>query len=212
MVLQLRTTPPIRTRGPQTSMLTHHPSNLRRLISRMPLFLALHLHTTPTMRTRRSHTSVLTVCSRSQTRRCSTSTCLPPITTHVRGISSASFLAPAVYPPQRDIALTTPHLPWLIPVAAADRCCVTVWDVLSAIYRSLRTNVTAAEFRALGSETLMNQVTEAYIGRYSCLRDRHDQDDEKAHGVKRVDFLVGCTRLRGITPTRAAGVWRLHIA
>jgi hypothetical protein len=134
------------------------------------------------------------------------------ITTHFRGLSSAGFLESAVYPPQLTISIVTPHLPWSIAVAASNGRYVTVSDVLNALYRSLRTNVTSAEFHALGTQKLMRRATEAYTQRYMRLRGHRGYAEEKQQGVKRVDFLMGCTKFRGLSATGAADVWRLHVS
>ncbi|KAJ7644890.1 hypothetical protein FB45DRAFT_825022 [Roridomyces roridus] len=140
---------------------------------------------------------------------------LPPsaISTHYHGLSSAGMSEPAVYPPQSTLTITTPHLPWSVVVAASNnRRYVTVADVLSALYHGLRTNITSAEFASLGSEKLMRRVTAAYTARYTRLKGHRGYEHEKASGVKRVDYLMGCTELRGLTPTSRVGVWRLHVA
>ncbi|KAJ7629255.1 hypothetical protein DFH06DRAFT_1304240 [Mycena polygramma] len=134
------------------------------------------------------------------------------ITTHFPGVSSAGFLEPAVFPPQLAISIVTPHLPWAIPVAASNGRHVTVSDVVNAIYRSLRTNVTPAEFHSLGSQKLMRRASEAYTQRYMRLRGHRGYDEEKKQGVKRVDFLMGCTKFRGLSSTNAPDVWRIHIS
>ncbi|KAJ7339873.1 hypothetical protein DFH08DRAFT_875667 [Mycena albidolilacea] len=134
------------------------------------------------------------------------------ITTHFQGVASAGFLEPAVYPPQRTISITTPHLPWTITATASNGRFVTVADALNALYRSLRTNITATEFNALGTQKLARRVTEAYTRRYMRFLGHRGYAEEKKEGVKRVDFLMGCTKFQGLSPTGAAGVWRLHIS
>ncbi|KAJ7736444.1 hypothetical protein B0H16DRAFT_120806 [Mycena metata] len=134
------------------------------------------------------------------------------ITTHFHGVSSAGLFEPAVYPPQRSITLTTPHLPWSIAVVASNSRHVTVSDVLNAIYRALRANVTPAEFRALSTLKLQHRVSEAYRQRYMRLRGHRGYAEEKRHGVKRVDFLMGCTEFRGLSATGAPAVWCLHVS
>ncbi|KAJ7711901.1 hypothetical protein B0H16DRAFT_1627269 [Mycena metata] len=134
------------------------------------------------------------------------------ITTHFLRVSSAGFLEPAVYPPQSTITITTPHLPWSIAVAASNGRYVTVSDALNAIYRALRTNVTSAEFHGLGSQKLQRRVTEAYTHRYMRLRGHRGYAEEKSQGVKRVDFLMGCTKFHGLSATGAPDVWRLHVS
>ncbi|KAJ6549095.1 hypothetical protein DFH09DRAFT_1169694 [Mycena vulgaris] len=139
---------------------------------------------------------------------------LPPssITTHYPGLSSSGTLEPAVYPPHLSISIVTPHLPWSIAVQASNGRYVTVSDALTALYRALRVNVTPAEFNALGTHKLMRRAAAAYTQRYMRLKGHLGYAEEKAHGVKRVDFLMGCTKFCGLSPTEHANVWRLHVS
>ncbi|KAF7335547.1 hypothetical protein MVEN_02208600 [Mycena venus] len=135
------------------------------------------------------------------------------IFSHRPSISAAAFLEPAVYPRRLSLSLVTPHLPWKIPVPASNRRYVSVGDVLSAIYRTLRVNATPAEFNALGTEKLMRRASTAYTRRCERLRGHSGYSQEKREGVKRVDFLMGYTTFQGITPTSGApDVWRLTIS
>ncbi|KAJ7730616.1 hypothetical protein DFH07DRAFT_993016 [Mycena maculata] len=134
------------------------------------------------------------------------------ISTCHTGLSCAGFAEPAVYPPQAAISLLTPHLPWAIGVPASNGSYVTVFDVIDSIYRTLRVNTLPAEFNALGSQKLMRKAAAAYTQRYERLRGHRGYTEEKKQGVKRVDFLMGYTRLQGISPTPGApDVWQLNI-
>ncbi|KAJ6492090.1 hypothetical protein C8R45DRAFT_990383 [Mycena sanguinolenta] len=134
------------------------------------------------------------------------------ITTHFHGVSSTGYQEPAVYPPQLTISIVTQHLPWSITVAASNGRYVTVADTLNALHRSLRTNVTAAEYNRLGSHKLRRRVTEAYTHRYMRLQGHRGYAEEKQAGLTRVDFLMGCTKFRGLSATGAPDFWRLHIS
>lgn len=128
-------------------------------------------------------------------------------------LSAAGFMEPAVYPPRPFILLVTPYLPWTIGVPASNSEHVTVFDVLSSIYHTLRVSATQGEFHTLGSQKLMRRVSAAYTQRYERLDGHHGYNEEKRQGIKRVDFLMGYTRLEGISPTAGApNVWRLHSA
>jgi hypothetical protein len=131
---------------------------------------------------------------------------------HFQGVASAGFLEPAVYPPQRTISITTPHLLWTITVTVSNGRFITVSDALNELYRSLRTNVMAAEYEALGTQKLTQRVTEAYTHRYMRFLGHHGYAEEKKQGMKRVDFLMGCTKFQGLSPTGAADVWRVHVS
>ncbi|KAJ7174968.1 hypothetical protein C8R43DRAFT_943244 [Mycena crocata] len=132
------------------------------------------------------------------------------MSTPFMGLSSADFDEPAVHPPQPVLSLATPHLPWPIPVAATNGRYVTVSDLLHALYRSLRTRVTPMEFETLGSSKLMRKVSAAYTRRYERLRGHRGYTEEKMHGVRRIDFLMGFTMIQGISPTTAPDVWQVH--
>ncbi|KAJ6555228.1 hypothetical protein B0H10DRAFT_2241461 [Mycena sp. CBHHK59/15] len=101
------------------------------------------------------------------------------ISTHYLGVSSAGLLEPAVYPPQLTISLVTPHLPWTIIVPASNSRHITVLDVLTSIYRSLRVNVTLAEFNSLQTQKLMKRATAAYTQRYGRLKGHRGYAEEK---------------------------------
>ncbi|KAK7036198.1 hypothetical protein R3P38DRAFT_2910969 [Favolaschia claudopus] len=134
------------------------------------------------------------------------------ITTHHHHVSTSGFSDSAVSPPQASLTIVTPHLPWSISVAASSNGhYVTVADVLQALYRSLRTNVTAPEFHALKQQKLMRRVSEAYTERYMRLHGHRGYEEEKKSGVKRVDFLMGNTKFRGLSAAGPADVWRLHV-
>ncbi|KAJ6567964.1 hypothetical protein DFH09DRAFT_1468219 [Mycena vulgaris] len=134
------------------------------------------------------------------------------ISSHYKGVSSAGFLEPAVYPPLPAISLATPYLPWAIAVPASNGRYVTVSDVHTAVYRTLRANVMPAEFNALGTRKLMRRASEAYTQRYERLRGQRGYTEEKRGGVKRVDFLMGNTKFLGISPGAGApDMWQIHI-
>ncbi|KAJ6611999.1 hypothetical protein B0H10DRAFT_2054318 [Mycena sp. CBHHK59/15] len=135
------------------------------------------------------------------------------VSTHYSGVSSAGFLEPAVYPPRPTLSLISPHLPWTITVSASNGGYVTVSDVLNSVHRSLRVNVTPEEFNLLGTQKLMRRATAAYTQRYSRLKGHRGYTEEKSQGVKRVDFLMGCTKFQGISPAAGgADIWQLNVA
>ncbi|KAJ7734128.1 hypothetical protein B0H16DRAFT_1578372 [Mycena metata] len=134
------------------------------------------------------------------------------ISTHYRGVPTAGFLDPATYPPEPLITLMTPHIPWPVTVAAANGRYATVSDVLNAVYCCLRVNVTHGEFLTLGTHKLMHQVSEAYRRRCERLRGHRGYREEKQSGIRRIDFLMGYTKFKGISPGRSSDVWQLHIS
>ncbi|KAJ7151853.1 hypothetical protein C8R43DRAFT_1004503 [Mycena crocata] len=132
--------------------------------------------------------------------------------TNFMAVSPADFHESAVHPPQPNLSLLTPYLPWTIPVSASNKLFVTVADVLHALHLSLRTNVTPTEFQTLGTPKLMRRTAAAYTQRYERLSGQWGYEEEKRHGVRRVDFLMGCTLLQGISPTdRDPTLWQFHV-
>jgi hypothetical protein len=135
------------------------------------------------------------------------------ICAHYMGVSSASLLEPAVYPPELSLTLVTQHLPWAIVIPASNGRCVTVSDVLHSVHFALHVGVTQSEFSALGSQKLMHRVSEAYRRRCERLPRHFGYIEEKRQGVKRVDFLMGYTKFQGISPTsRVSDVWQLNLS
>ncbi|KIY63467.1 hypothetical protein CYLTODRAFT_493875 [Cylindrobasidium torrendii FP15055 ss-10] len=85
----------------------------------------------------------------------------------------------------------------------------TVGDFLTSLGRALRCPVTCPEFEAL-PEKAKERVVCAFRGR--CQRfGKAEMIAEHAKGVKRVDFLTGLTKFRGVQ-TSAVGPWELLVA
>lgn len=81
----------------------------------------------------------------------------------------------------------------------SDRAYVTVDDVLEAIYRTLRANVTHEEYAALPTERDIHSVASAYEERYRRVRGEREYQEEKRRGVRRVDYLMGRTTFMGLS-------------
>jgi hypothetical protein len=134
------------------------------------------------------------------------------ITASYSGLSSSSFSEPAIYPPVSSLSIQIPHHSWPITVYASyNGQYVTVNDVLSSVYNSLRKNVTPSEYNSIPSRKDSERVRMAYETRYRRHRDRASYEAEKRQGVKRVDFLNGRTRVMGLA-TGGHGAWVLHLA
>ncbi|KAJ7063843.1 hypothetical protein C8F01DRAFT_984050 [Mycena amicta] len=136
-------------------------------------------------------------------------------TPYPHGISAGMLAEPAVHPPQHELTLVSPHLPFSITVVAGGSSgYVTVNDLLEGVYHALRKYVTAAEYSTLGKPKLMRSMARAYERR--CDRAmRHDgrraYDQEKRGGLRQVDFLMGYTKFMGLSPTtKGAHVWELQ--
>ena len=127
-------------------------------------------------------------------------------------ISSRALCEPATNPPLPFITISSSHRPWFVKVYASNNSFVTVEDVLSSIYRSLRTNITPSEFNTFQSPTDQRRATRAYEQRYRRQRSVRVYEEEKRGGMKRVDFLMGHTQFLGISnESRRPEEWRLHV-
>jgi len=133
------------------------------------------------------------------------------ISTHHSGLARHTLLEAATNPPIGTITLRSPHMPWTIRVSGSRDSFVTVGDVLDAIYRTLRVNITPQEFHSLPSPKDARRVTAAYEKRYRRIDSSREYESEKRGGVKRVDFLMGHTIFTGLSPTtRGPDIWALN--
>ncbi|KAK0217309.1 hypothetical protein IW262DRAFT_1240432, partial [Armillaria fumosa] len=82
--------------------------------------------------------------------------------------------------------LISSFLPWRIHISRS-----SVRDVVVALYMALRTRVTDQEMKEVGGE----DVAKAFAKRVE-----RAGEEEKRKGFRRVDFLLGYTRLVGIEP------------
>ncbi|ESK94363.1 hypothetical protein Moror_8173 [Moniliophthora roreri MCA 2997] len=133
------------------------------------------------------------------------------VTTRHSSLSTTVFNEPALDPPVASLKLITTLIPWSIHVNASNGYFVTVADVLNAIYRSLRTNITPREYSMLPSRSDTQQVNEAYEYRYRRVRDYRASVEEKQGGVKRVDFLRRRTRFMGLSPSKNSTSFVLNL-
>ncbi|THU93050.1 hypothetical protein K435DRAFT_670955 [Dendrothele bispora CBS 962.96] len=128
-------------------------------------------------------------------------------------LSQRAMYEPAIEPPVLSLTLSVPYISWSITVRpSANGAFVTVSDVFEGIYRTLRTQVTEAEYRSIRSPSDLKRVNGAYEHRYRCIRDSYTAYEEQQNGVRRVDFLVRHTRFRGISFTDSRGGLVLHLS
>jgi hypothetical protein len=126
-------------------------------------------------------------------------------------ISSRALCEPATNPPLPFFTISSYRLPWTIKVYASNNSFVTVEDVLSSIYHSLRFNLTPLEFNTF-APTDQRRATRAYKQRYERQRSVRVYEKEKYGGMKRVDFLRGHTQFLGISNDgRRFEQWHLHV-
>ena len=136
------------------------------------------------------------------------------MTSNNYSLSTGTFREPATTPPLPFLTIRSIHLPWAIKVYASNGSYVTLEDVFESIYRTLRKNITSAEFNMFSSQDDQRRATRAYEKRYRRLRNTRAYDEEKRGGMKRVDFLMGHTKFLGISSSNShrPDEWQLRVA
>ncbi|KAF8205864.1 hypothetical protein K438DRAFT_1715062 [Mycena galopus ATCC 62051] len=123
------------------------------------------------------------------------------------------FLNSATYPPLPALTVLCRHIAWPISVSPSQPTgFVSVLDVFTSVYTSLRLAVWPAEYDALPSGDVRQSVDNAYFMRCTGLVDEEERRTEALKGVKRVDFLAGKTSFLGLSgPLQADHVWELNV-
>ena len=121
------------------------------------------------------------------------------------------FLESATLPGRPFIKLVTAGLPWSIAVAAKSTYnLVTLYDVFEALYLSLRIQVKKAEYW-YPSPAYQKEIAASYHTRVDKIPDKTMRKEQREKGVRRLDFLVGCTRFSGIsTYGKDSDVFEVH--
>lgn len=106
-------------------------------------------------------------------------------------------------PPVPFLEIMCPELPWRITVtpSAKGSKSVTVGDVFTTLYRSLRTNVSKKEYALAPSDAHRAAATEAYLARVARVHPSL-REVEHAKGLKRVDILGKRTHFVGLAPVK----------
>jgi len=116
---------------------------------------------------------------------------------------------PAIYPATPSIILLTDALPWSITVTTKSTF-ITLYDVLQALHSSLRLQVTKVEWASL-SRASQAVISTSFHKRVNGFSDRIKREKQLGRGVRRLDFLVGRTRLFGISALGGKpGVYKVH--
>ncbi|KAJ6485403.1 hypothetical protein C8R47DRAFT_538215 [Mycena vitilis] len=125
-----------------------------------------------------------------------------------------SFLNPATFPPLPALTIRCRHIAWPIAVSASQPTgFVSVLDVFTSVYTSLRLNVRRSEYDTLPEGDARHRVNAAYFARCALLTDEEARRIAALEGVKRVDFLQGKTRFLGLSgPVESAHVWELNLS
>ena len=108
----------------------------------------------------------------------------------------------ATAPPLPSILLVCDNLPWNIRVfSSLPNLFVTNYDVLQAIHVDLRISVVAAEWFHCGTPQDREVILQIFERRVRRLSNEFARAEERAGSVKRVDCLMGMTRLVRIAPS-----------
>ena len=108
----------------------------------------------------------------------------------------------ATAPPLPSITLVCENLPWNIRVLSSlPNLFVTNYDVLQAIHVNLRIPVVAAEWFLCGTPQDREVILQTFERRVRRLSNEFSRAEERARSVRRVDCLMGMTRLVRIAPS-----------
>ena len=116
-------------------------------------------------------------------------------------LSSRTLAEPATSPATQSLTLISPHLPWRIPVTSHNGSFVTVADVVNAIHLCLKEQVSESEYKLLPTRADQERASAAYRQRYRRHKDRRAYDEDKRRGLRRIDFLMGHSKFRGLSGT-----------
>ncbi|KXN84614.1 hypothetical protein AN958_12295 [Leucoagaricus sp. SymC.cos] len=118
---------------------------------------------------------------------------------------------PATVPPVPSLTLVSRDLPWEVIITSSSVPFVTISDVLGGLYRALRIPVREEEFSRESAEK-QNAISTAYYQRFERhVSDRQLREQEKQKGVKRIDFLAGSHRFKGLSKTERPNVWIIKL-
>ncbi|KAJ7231161.1 hypothetical protein B0H12DRAFT_1029610 [Mycena haematopus] len=125
-----------------------------------------------------------------------------------------SFLNSATFPPLPALTVLCRHIAWPISVSSSQPTgFVSVLDVFTSVYTSLRLAVQRTEYETLPSDDARRSVDNAYFMRCTLVADEEERRIEALKGVKRIDFLAGKTCFLGLSgPLEGAHVWELNVA
>jgi len=118
---------------------------------------------------------------------------------------------PVTYPHMNSITLFSDLLPWSTRVeAVTPDDVVTIFDVLQTLHTVLRIPISKSEWNSLPAHT-QDSVSAAFYRRLGGIRDHPLREKQLNKGVRRLDFLLGDTKLLGISAVPdKPGVFILH--
>lgn len=124
--------------------------------------------------------------------------------------SHEAFYEPATHPSVSTMTIMF-HSPALtLSLAApAEARFLSVFEVVTQLHTKLQKSINRAEFASL-SDAEAKEVAKAFYRR--CQRKGDDASAEVQKGVKRVDYLRGRTRFRGLSWAEWPDAWTLHVS
>lgn len=137
--------------------------------------------------------------------------------------SAHTLLEPATNPPVTSMVIQHPKLVWDIVATPhtpssffngkhrPGREFVSVLDVLSAIYHTLRVPIDHSEYARIEPRA-QTRVNAAYYARCDRIADPVARRTESERGVRRVDFLTGMNLFEGLTGPRDGNRWDLRVS
>lgn len=115
---------------------------------------------------------------------------------------TTSFSEAATFPPLPSILLVCDNLPWRIRVSSSlPNLFVTNYDVLQAIHVSLRTPVVPSEWPLCKTPQDREVILQTFERRIRRLSTESARVEERAKSVRRIDCLMGMTKLVRIIPS-----------
>ena len=115
---------------------------------------------------------------------------------------TATLAEAATSPPLPSILLICDNLPWRIRVLSSlPNLFVTNYDVLQAIHVSLRTPVIPAEWPLCRTPQDREVILQTFERRIRRLSSESARAEERAKSVRRIDCLMGMTKLVRIIPS-----------
>ena len=127
-------------------------------------------------------------------------------------INEESRSEPATNPPLKFMTISSPLLPWTIKVRSSKFNYISLDDVITTLFLSLRTNIGPEDFYSLRSENDRVHVVRAYEQRYRRHNNSKYYYAEKCGGIKRVDFLLGYSRFIGLSNAGSLHKWELNVS
>ena len=118
---------------------------------------------------------------------------------------------PVTYPHMNSIVLFSDLLPWSTRVEApTPDDVVTIFDVLQSLHTVLRIPVSKSEWNSLSAHA-QDSISAAFYRRLGGIRDHSLREKQLKKGVRRLDFLLGDTKLLGISAVpNKPGVFTLY--